>query len=111
VQWARKGRATVAVLDVGKSNVKLSACTAEGHVAETLTLPNTVLPGPPWRHHDLAAQNAFVLGGLAALSRRQPLRHFVASGHGSGGMLVGDDPDRDGTGLVLPMIDYITDCP
>lgn len=97
---------TVAVLDVGKSNVKLSACTAEGHVLETLTLPNRVLPGPPWRHHDLAAQNAFVLDGLAALSRRHPLQHFVASGHGSGGMLVGGDPDRNGTGLALPMIDY-----
>lgn len=97
---------TVAVLDVGKSNVKLSACTADGRVLETLTLPNAVLPGPPWRHHDLAAQNGFVLEGLAALARRHPLMHFVASGHGSGGMLVGDDPDQDGTGLVLPMIDY-----
>jgi sugar (pentulose or hexulose) kinase len=97
---------TVAVLDVGKSNVKLSACTADGHVCETLTSPNAVLPGPPWRHHDLAAQNAFVLAGLAALADRHPLAHFVASGHGSGGMLVGDDPDQDGTGLALPMIDY-----
>jgi sugar (pentulose or hexulose) kinase len=97
---------TVAVLDVGKSNVKLSACTAEGHVLETLTLPNSVLPGPPWRHHDLAEQNAFVLEGLHALSCQHPLQHFVASGHGSGGMLVGDDPDRNSTGLVLPMIDY-----
>lgn len=97
---------TVAVLDVGKSNVKLSACTAEGHVLETLTLPNATLPGPPWRHHDMAAQNAFVLDGLAALSRRHPLQHFVASGHGSGGMLVTDGPDAGGTGLALPMIDY-----
>jgi sugar (pentulose or hexulose) kinase len=97
---------TIAVLDVGKSNVKLSACTAEGHVLETLTLPNTVLPGPPWRHHDLAAQNAFVLAGLATLVRRHPLQHFVASGHGSGGLLVTDNPDEGGTGLALPMIDY-----
>lgn len=97
---------TVAVLDVGKSNVKLSACTAQGHVIETLTLPNAVLPGPPWHHHDLAAQNAFVLDGLASLARRHPLQHFVASGHGSGGLLVTDDPDAGGTGLALPMIDY-----
>jgi sugar (pentulose or hexulose) kinase len=97
---------TVAVLDVGKSNVKLSACTADGHVIETLTLPNAVLPGPLWRHHDLAEQNAFVLEGLVSLGRRHPLAHFVACGHGSGGMLVGDDPDQDGTGLALPMIDY-----
>jgi sugar (pentulose or hexulose) kinase len=98
--------ATVAVLDVGKSNVKLSACTADGHVLETLSLPNIVRPGPPWRHHDLAVQNTFVLEGLAMLSRRHPLAHFVASGHGSGGMLVGEDPDAHGTGIVLPMVDY-----
>lgn len=97
---------TVAVLDVGKSNIKLSACTADGHVVETLTLPNAVLPGPPWVHHDLDVQNAFVLHGLAALAARHPLEHFVASGHGSGGMLVGEDPDAGGTGLVLPMVDY-----
>ncbi|MBA3912213.1 MAG: carbohydrate kinase, partial [Rhodobacter sp.] len=97
---------TVAVLDVGKSNVKLSACTTGGHVLETLTLPNEVLPGPPWRHHDLATQNTFVLEGLATLSRRHPLLHFVASGHGSGGILVAEDPDDGDTGLALPMIDY-----
>lgn len=99
------GGATVAVLDVGKSNVKLSACTADGHVCETLSLPNAVHPGPPWAHHDMGAQNAFVLEGLAALGRRHPLAHFVASGHGSGMMLVGGDPDA-GCGLALPMIDY-----
>ena len=97
---------SVAVLDVGKSNVKLSASTTDGHVVETLTLANAVLPGPPWRHHDMSAQYAFVLEGLATLSRRHPLAHFVASGHGSGGMLVGEDPDTHGTGLVLPMVDY-----
>ncbi|MEZ5798001.1 MAG: hypothetical protein R3D63_11290 [Paracoccaceae bacterium] len=98
--------ARIAVLDVGKSNVKLSACTEGGHVVETLSVPNAVCDGPPWRHHDLAALNCFVLAGLADLARRHPLSDFVASGHGSGGMLVGADPDAGGTGLVLPMIDY-----
>lgn len=100
------GGATVAVLDVGKSNVKLSACTADGHVVETLSTPNPVLPGPPWAHHDLASLNPWVMAGLAALATRHPLTDFVASGHGSGGLLVGADPDAGGTGLVLPMVDY-----
>ena len=97
---------SIAVLDVGKSNVKLSACDVDGHVAETLSTPNPVLPGPPWRHHDLEALNDWVMAGLAALGSRHPLRHFVASGHGSGGVLVGDDPDAGGDGAVLPMVDY-----
>jgi sugar (pentulose or hexulose) kinase len=100
------GAATVAVLDVGKSNVKLSAVTIRGIVVETLSVPNLSRPGPPWLHHDIAALNTFVLEGLAELARRHPLRDFVASGHGSGCLFTGDDPDEDGTGLVLPMIDY-----
>jgi sugar (pentulose or hexulose) kinase len=100
------GPGSIAVLDVGKSNVKLSACDVDGHVVETLSTPNPVLPGPPWRHHDLKALNAWVMEGLAALGRRHPLAHFVASGHGSGGVLVGDDPDAGGDGAVLPMVDY-----
>ena len=54
----------------------------------------------------LAAHNAFVLEGLSSLASLHPLRHFVASGHGSGGMLVVEDPVLQGTGLALPMIDY-----
>lgn len=100
------GPGSIAVLDVGKSNVKLSACDADGHVVETLSTPNPVLPGPPWRHHNLKALNIWVLAGLTDLGARHPLAHFVASGHGSGGVLVGDDPDAGGDGAVLPMVDY-----
>lgn len=81
--------ATVAVLDIGKSNAKLSACPADGQVCETLSQPKAVLAGPPWQHSDLTPQNVLALEGLA---------HFAASG-----------PDADGTGLVLPMICYEQD--
>jgi len=103
----RKDRqpAAVAVLDVGKSNVKLNAVTAAGEVVETLSVCNPVLEGPPWKHHDLQGLSDWVFDNLAALSGRHPLSTFVATGHGSGGMLVGSDPD-DGDGTVLPMIDY-----
>lgn len=97
--------ATVAVLDVGKSNVKLVACTPDGAAVETLSTPNPVLPGPPWRHHDLAGLSAWVFGQLAALCGRHPLTDFIATGHGSGGILVDDDPDA-GDGTALPMVDY-----
>ncbi len=98
--------ARVAVLDVGKTNVKLSAVTPDGEVAETLTVANEVRPGPPWRHHDLRALGEWAMGALAGLSRRHPVERFVATGHGSGGMLVGADPDAGGDGCVLPMVDY-----
>lgn len=97
--------ATVAVLDVGKSNVKLTACTPAGDAAETLSTPNPVLPGPPWRHHDLPQLSEWMFANLSALSRRHPLQHVIATGHGSGGILVTDDPDH-GDGTALPMVDY-----
>lgn len=95
--------ASVAVFDIGKSNVKLSACTGSGDVAETLTAPNPVLPGPPWRHHDLDALKGWLMAGLAALSARHPLDRVIVTGHGSGCVLVTEDPDAP---PAMPMIDY-----
>jgi sugar (pentulose or hexulose) kinase len=108
-QWNdRRGeeqQATVAVLDVGKTNVKLNAVTASGAILETLSVPNPVIEDGPWRHHDLDALGDWVFDNLAGLTKRHPLSTFVSSGHGSGGVLVGPDPDA-GDGTALPMIDY-----
>lgn len=98
--------ATIAVLDIGKSNVKLSACRADGSVVETLSIPNRSQPGPPWRHPDLAGQRVWLLNSLHALCRRHPLARLICSGHGSGAVLVSQDPDLGGDGAALPMVDY-----
>lgn len=97
--------ATVAVLDVGKTNVKLNAVTASGTILETLSVANPVLEDGPWRHHDLETLSDWVFGTLAGLAKRHPLLTFVSAGHGSGGVLAGPDPDA-GDGTALPMIDY-----
>ncbi|MEZ0000420.1 FGGY-family carbohydrate kinase [Sinorhizobium fredii] len=97
--------AMIAVLDVGKTNVKLSAAAADGSIVETRSISNPVLPGPPWRHHDLNALSDWIFETLASLSRRHAFSAFVTAGHGSGGVLTGADPDA-GDGAVLPMIDY-----
>lgn len=96
---------TVAVLDIGKSNVKLNAATEAGVIAETLATPNPCLPGPPYRHHDLRTLESWVLDALAELGRRHRIEAFVPCGHGSGGVLV------DAEGPVLPMVDYEQDPP
>lgn len=97
--------ASICILDIGKTNVKLNAMTAAGDVLETLAIANPTRAGPPWRHHDLEGLSDWVFDELSNLSRRHPLQTFVATAHGSGGVLVGDDPDQ-GDGAVLPMIDY-----
>lgn len=90
----------VAVFDVGKTNVKLSAASQDGVILETLSAPNQVLDGPPYRHHDLAALESWLLAGLADLGQRHAISAIVACAHGSGGVLV------DHEGAVMPMVDY-----
>ncbi|WP_062218747.1 FGGY family carbohydrate kinase [Aureimonas sp. D3] len=95
----------VAVFDIGKTNVKLFATTADGAVLEELSAPNRVIDGPPYRHHDLAALEDWLLAGLADLGRRHSIEAIVACSHGSGGVLVGADA------ALMPMIDYEQDPP
>lgn len=96
----------VAVLDIGKTNVKLSAVSPDGDIVETVSAPNTVLPGPPWRHHDLDGLSQWAFSTLADLCGRHPIAQIVTCGHGSGGVLTTADPDGPGGGAALPMIDY-----
>lgn len=97
--------AAIAVLDVGKTNVKLSATDREGTVLETLTTANPSVPGPPYRHHDVALLDDWVLGGLRALGERHGIEAIVPCGHGSAGVLVTPD------GPALPMVDYEGEVP
>jgi sugar (pentulose or hexulose) kinase len=90
----------VAVLDIGKTNVKLSAAGIDGAILETLSTPNTVRPAPPYRHHDVAAIERWVLSALADLDRRHTFDAIVPCGHGSAGVLVGTSAP------AMPMIDY-----
>ncbi|ALN75285.1 FGGY-family carbohydrate kinase [Aureimonas sp. AU20] len=90
----------VAVFDVGKTNVKLLAATPDGAILEEMSAPNLVVDGPPYRHHDLAALEAWLLDGLADLGTRHSIGAIVACSHGSGGVLVNE------SGAAMPMIDY-----
>lgn len=95
----------IAVLDIGKTNVKLSATDTDGTVLETLSTPNAICPAPPYRHHDVIALEDWVIGALADLGRRHAIDAIVPVGHGSAGVLV------DAAGPVMPMIDYEDDPP
>jgi sugar (pentulose or hexulose) kinase len=90
----------VAVLDIGKTNVKLSSADADGNILETLSTPNRVYPAPPYRHHDVLALEEWAIGALENLGRRHAITAIVPCGHGSAGVLVGE------TGPAMPMIDY-----
>ena len=90
----------VAVFDIGKTNVKLSAATQDGVLLESLATPNIVQDGPPYRHHDLGALESWLIAGLRDLGSRHDIGAIVTCAHGSGGVLVGPQ------GPAMPMVDY-----
>jgi sugar (pentulose or hexulose) kinase len=90
----------VAVFDVGKSNVRLSAVNDAGVAMLTLDRQNSVDSSPPYPHFDADALYAWLLDGLATLARDFEIHSVVPVTHGACAALVDDD------GLVLPIIDY-----
>ena len=72
----------VAVFDVGKTNVKLMAVSADGHLLDKLETPNPVYPVPPYAHHDLGRLERWLLTNLAALGMRHDIEAIVTrAGH------------------------------
>jgi sugar (pentulose or hexulose) kinase len=90
----------VAVFDVGKSNVRLSAVNDLGVALATLERPNVVDSSPPYPHFDADALYAWLIEGLATLARDFQIHTVVPVTHGACAALLDDD------GLVLPIMDY-----
>ncbi len=92
--------AAVAVFDVGKTNVRLSAVNDAGVAMLTLDRQNSVDSSPPYPHFDANALYAWLLDGLATLTRDFDVTSVVPVTHGACAALVDND------GLVLPIMDY-----
>ena len=90
----------VAVLDLGKTNLKLLAIDGGGAVLAAETAENRPLDGPPYRHMDAAFVWGWLLAALGRLARRHAIRAVVPCAYGSTAALI------DGHGLVLPILDY-----
>lgn len=96
---------TTIVLDIGKTNLKLLVVDRDGTLRDQRSMGNRPLQAPPWLHPDLDAIEAWLRRGLDELAPADRATAFVAAGHGSGGVLVGDD------GPVLPAVDYESEPP
>ncbi|MEE8270127.1 MAG: FGGY family carbohydrate kinase, partial [Alphaproteobacteria bacterium] len=94
-----------AVLDLGKTNLKLIVVDAAGRILDTVMADNTPVAGPPYRHVDEAHVWDWLLGALATAAARHAIKAIVPCTYGSTGALVGAD------GLVLPIMDYEDDPP
>ena len=92
----------VAVIDIGKTNVKL-ALVRVSDLSEVATSPrpNTVLPGPPYPHFDVDGHWAFILDGLARFQGEHGLSAITVTTHGAAAALIGADG-----ALAAPILDY-----
>lgn len=90
----------IAVLDIGKTNLKLLVASEDGWPLETHTIPNTPNTTGPYLAYDLAGLEEWFLDTLAVVSQRHAIGAVIATAHGCGAVLV------DGDAPVLPMMDY-----
>jgi len=89
-----------AVLDIGKTNVKVASFAADGTLLWERVTPNRAIAGPPYPHADVESIWDFLLESLAEANRVSGITTIVATTHGCAAALVDD------SGLVLPVMDY-----
>jgi len=91
----------VAVLDVGKTNVKAVVVEgSSGREIDARTQPNVVRDDGPYPHYDVDGIFAFLLASLAELRAARGFEAIAITAHGASGVLLGED------GPVLPVLDY-----
>ena len=90
----------VAVLDIGKTNVKVAVFDQEGALLWERSTLNRALPGPPYPHADVEGMWAFFTAALSEANRAHSVAAIVPTTHACAGALVDD------SGLVLPVMDY-----
>ena len=97
----------IAVIDIGKTNVKLALVDRAAMVElAVLTRPNRVLPGPPYPHFDTEGHWRFLLAGLAQFQALHGVDAISITTHGACAALL----DADGA-LATPVLDYEHDGP
>ena len=89
-----------AVLDIGKTNVKVATFSRDGALVWERSLPNRMRPGPLYPHADVEQIWAFLLGALADANKASPIAAIVPTTHGCAAALIDDH------GLMLPVMDY-----
>ncbi|MFK7880098.1 FGGY-family carbohydrate kinase [Roseobacter sp.] len=92
----------VAVIDIGKTNAKLVLMDrASLTEIAVITRPNTVLPGPPWPHFDVAGHWEFLLAGLHDFHAAHGIDAISITTHGACAALL----NKTGH-LAAPILDY-----
>jgi L-fuculokinase len=93
------------VLDIGKTNVKLTLLDAGGATLAEQRMANAILHDGPYPHHDTERIWDWMLATCRAFARLAQVGAIVPVTHGATAALVAAD------GLVLPVLDYESTLP
>ncbi|MGK5044587.1 FGGY-family carbohydrate kinase [Janthinobacterium sp. GB4P2] len=88
------------VLDIGKTNAKLTLLGATGAILAEQRCPNSILHTGPYPHHDTERLWDWLQSTLRVFSHQARITAIVPVTHGATAALVDED------GLVLPILDY-----
>ena len=89
-----------AVLDIGKTNVKVATFARDGALVWERSMPNRVVLDTLYPHADVETIWAFLLAALADANKVERIAAIVPTTHGCAAALI------DVSGLVLPVMDY-----
>jgi sugar (pentulose or hexulose) kinase len=91
---------TTAVLDIGKTNVKVVVLDDDGREVHVAQRANQVEPGPPYPHFEVDALWDWILAALHGVPDRGAIATLVPVTHGATAALLA------GGRLALPVLDY-----
>ena len=94
------GLMNVAVLDIGKTNVKFVVFDPSGEMLFERQTKNEVINTPPYPHFDVDSIWRFLGASLREATAKFKIETLVPTTHGASGAVMNDD------GLALPIIDY-----
>jgi L-fuculokinase len=97
--------AAVAVLEVGRTDVKLLAIGRDRTIRSSRQAPNALRTGEPYPHCDSEHLWRWLMAALADLGERFLIEAIVPTGYGATAALVGDAE------LALPILDYEAEPP
>ncbi len=92
--------ACCAVLDVGKTHVRVHVVDARGRALDARSRGTPHREGPPYPHLDAPAIFDWACRALRELGRAQPIEAIVPVAHGAAAALLAGDA------LALPVLDY-----
>jgi L-fuculokinase len=98
-------RGATAVLDIGKTNAKLTLIAEDGSAMATRRIASRIVGEGPYPHHDTERIWDWLLATLREFAQSAWITAIVPVTHGATAALVDDN------GLVLPVMDYESDLP